>query len=195
LVVKKSEPNWIYPFHCNSIHPLLFLFHFSLREKTAEMAVSANELYPVVHDLSETEYATLSNNHRGRSAGGNHKNRPESTLAAAAQDLFTSSLWCGSNDTSNDTRQNYTSRMATTHLASHRMHEHLSAVPRSQSTSPYHPYYNHQQAPSPRSHNKQVVFAGAKSDAPSRQLEDDYVLTQQVRLDGSQRAEIQRFFR
>ena len=170
-----SKPRLIHPF-CFALEPLLFLLSFPFRRKTAKMAVSANDLYPVVQDLSETEYSTISNTSRTiHSDGGDYRSRAESTLTTA-HNFLASSLWCGNNDT---TLSSNTQRMAS--LGHHRRHEHLS-VPPSQSTSPYHPYYSPQQqrSPSPRTVTKQVVFAETKPNGHFRQLEDDYVLTQQV---------------
>ena len=180
LVDKISKPNFIQSV-CFYSKSLLFLCYSPWQRKTAKMAVPANNLYPVVHDLSETEYSTISNISRRttRSDGGDYRNRAESTLTTA-HNFLANSLWCGNNDT---TLSSSSQRMASLQaLGHHRRQEHLS-VPHSQSTSPYHPYYSPQQpqrSPSPRTVTKQVVFAGAKPNGHFRQLEDDYVLTQQV---------------
>jgi hypothetical protein len=175
--------------------PFFFLLHStctSLSKKTDfgsdKMAFSSNDLYPIVVVLKDLDDDAVDGNRSSNSIVDSY--REKATTAAAS--ILSSTIFCGYDDTSDTHKNDYTlskkqvketmnaaasDRYGTELLGDHRRQDHHGASYTATIASRNSTFHFNQ---SSTGTTKQIVFAEATTDPKYRQLDNDYVLTQQV---------------
>ncbi|KAG7341592.1 protein kinase domain containing protein [Nitzschia inconspicua] len=158
----------------------------SLSKKTDfaidKMAFYSNDLYPIVIDLKD-----LDNDEQGNRSNSSIVDGYKEKATTAAASILSGTIFCGYSDTSEDCRKDYYETKVEMSALTADRHAHELGKHRKQhhTETPYPPMASfrsssQQHLQSSQGTKKQIVFAEATIHPKYRQLEDDYVLTQQI---------------
>lgn len=168
--------------------PFFFLHHTLLQTKTDfahsdKMSLSTNDLYPIVVELKDNDHVNVEN-HSSSSIVDSYKEK----ATTAAVSFLSGTLFCGQENApidsnpkdyiiSKDRMDVAAADRCVGEMGNHRKHDHHGSWPRLVTS-----YRNSSKRFNQKSQvtAKQIVFAEAASHPKYRQLDDEYVLTQQV---------------